>query len=85
MGYQFGSVLAGGIAPLVAVALLNAGNGEPGWVILYFSIIGVITVVATLLAPETLGKLDRRITAAQELDEKNEVIDRSAPALTDTP
>ena len=44
MGYQFGSVLAGGIAPLVAVALLNAGNGEPGWVILYFSVIGVITV-----------------------------------------
>ena len=71
MGYQFGSVLAGGIAPLVAVALLNAGNGEPGWVILYFSIIGIITVVATLLAPETLSKLDRRITAAEELDEEN--------------
>ncbi len=74
MGYQFGSVLAGGIAPLVAVALLTAGNGKPGWVILYFSIIGVITVVATLLAPETLAKLDRRITAAQELDEKNAAI-----------
>ncbi|WP_144672893.1 MFS transporter [Arthrobacter sp. U41] len=71
MGYQFGSVLAGGIAPLVAVALLNAGNGDPGWVILYFSVIGVITVVATILAPETLAKLDRRITAAQESDEKN--------------
>jgi len=72
MGYQFGSVLAGGIAPLVAVALLTAGDGKPGWVILYFSVIGVITVVATLLAPETLVKLDRRIAAAQELDDKNE-------------
>ena len=48
----------------------------PGWcwVILHFSIIGVITVVATILAPETLAKLDRRITAAQELDEKNAAI-----------
>jgi hypothetical protein len=73
MGYQFGSVLAGGIAPLVAVALLNAGNGEPGWVILYFSIIGVITVAATILAPETLEKLDQRLAAAQEQDDKNEV------------
>lgn len=36
-----------------------------------FSIIGVTTVVATFLAPETLAKLDRRISAAQELDEKN--------------
>lgn len=71
MGYQFGSVLAGGVAPLVAVALLNAGDGRPGWVILYFSVIGVITVVATILAPETLEKLDRRVSATQELDEKN--------------
>ena len=59
MGYQFGSVLAGGVAPLVAVALLNAGNGEPGWVILYFSIIGIITVVSALLAPETREKFSQ--------------------------
>ena len=59
MGYQFGSVLAGGVAPLVAVALLNAGNGEPGWVILYFSIIGIITVVSALLAPETRKKFSQ--------------------------
>lgn len=42
----------------------------PCWVILYFSVIGVITVVSALLAPETLKKFDQRITAAQELDEK---------------
>jgi MFS family permease len=63
MGYQFGSVLAGGIAPLVAVALLNAGDGEPGWVIAYFSFIGVITVTSAILAPETAKRV-RRLDAA---------------------
>jgi MFS transporter, MHS family, shikimate and dehydroshikimate transport protein len=68
MGYQFGSVLAGGIAPLVAVALLNAGDGKPGWVIAYFSFIGVITVVSAILAPETVKRVRRQLgdaTAAQ--------------------
>ncbi|VXB25230.1 hypothetical protein ARTHRO9AX_150009 [Arthrobacter sp. 9AX] len=64
MGYQFGSVLAGGIAPLVAVALLNAGNGEPGWVILYFSVIGVITVASAILAPETVKRVRGRLETA---------------------
>ncbi|WP_087871943.1 MFS transporter [Arthrobacter globiformis] len=68
MGYQFGSVLAGGIAPLVAVALLNAGNGEPGWVILYFSVIGVITVVSAILAPETVKRVRGRLEAAERMD-----------------
>jgi MFS transporter, MHS family, shikimate and dehydroshikimate transport protein len=61
MGYQFGSVLAGGIAPLVAVALLNAGDGKPGWVIAYFSFIGVITVVSAILAPETVKRVRRQL------------------------
>jgi MFS family permease len=64
MGYQFGSVLAGGIAPLVAVALLNAGDGEPGWVILYFSVIGVITVASAIMAPETVKRVRGRLDAA---------------------
>jgi MFS family permease len=66
MGYQFGSVLAGGIAPLVAVALLNAGNGEPGWVILYFSVIGVITVASAIMAPETVKRVRGSLEAAQQ-------------------
>ncbi|WP_427132094.1 hypothetical protein [Pseudarthrobacter sp. S9] len=65
MGYQFGSVLSGGIAPLVAVALLNAHNGGPGRVILYFSVIGVITVASAILAPEPVKRVRRRLEAAQ--------------------
>jgi MFS family permease len=68
MGYQFGSVLAGGIAPLVAVALLNAGNGKPGWVIAYFSFIGIITVVSAFLAPETVKRVSRRLKAASRAE-----------------
>lgn len=70
MGYQFGSVLAGGIAPLVAVALLNAGDGKPGWVIAYFSFIGVITVVSALLAPETAKRVRRLDAAARQPEHK---------------
>jgi MFS transporter, MHS family, shikimate and dehydroshikimate transport protein len=53
LGYQLASVFAGGFAPLIATALLAAG----GWqlVALYVVVMGVISVVATLLARETLG------------------------------
>ena len=51
LGYQLASVLAGGLSPLVATALL----GYYGWpaVALYTAIMAVITVVATYLAAET--------------------------------
>jgi MFS transporter, MHS family, shikimate and dehydroshikimate transport protein len=53
LGYQLASVFAGGFAPLIATALLAAG----GWqlVALYVVGMGLISVVATLLARETLG------------------------------
>ena len=51
MGYQLASVLAGGLSPLIATALL----GYYGWsaVALYTAIMALITVVATYLAAET--------------------------------
>ncbi len=61
IGYQIGSVLGGGLAPLVATALLALGGGNPIWVIAYFVVIGAITLVATLLSPETSSRdLDAR-------------------------
>ncbi|TQM13726.1 MFS transporter [Pseudonocardia kunmingensis] len=53
IGYQFGSVLSGGTAPLIAAALLLAGGGRPWLIWGYFLVLSVITVAATLLAPET--------------------------------
>jgi metabolite-proton symporter len=53
LGYQLASVFSGGFAPLIATALLAANNGDPTLVAIYVSVLGVITVIATALAPET--------------------------------
>jgi MFS transporter, MHS family, shikimate and dehydroshikimate transport protein len=53
LGYQLASVLSGGFAPLIATALLAANHGDPTLVAVYMAVMGVITVVATALAPET--------------------------------
>jgi MFS transporter, MHS family, shikimate and dehydroshikimate transport protein len=51
LGYQLASVFAGGFAPLVAAALLEAWNWPA--VALYMAAMAAITVVATWLATET--------------------------------
>ena len=56
LGYQLASVFAGGFAPLVATALLAAGGGSPTLVAIYMMAMGLISVVATLVAKETVGK-----------------------------
>jgi MHS family shikimate/dehydroshikimate transporter-like MFS transporter len=53
LGYQLASVLSGGFAPLIAAALLAANDGSPTLVAAYMAVMGVITVVATAMAPET--------------------------------
>jgi MFS transporter, MHS family, shikimate and dehydroshikimate transport protein len=53
IGYQFGSVLSGGTAPLIAAALLLAGGGRPWLIWGYFLVLSAITIAATVLAPET--------------------------------
>jgi MFS family permease len=53
LGYQLASVFAGGFAPLIATALLAAGGGEPTLVALYMAGMALITIVATVMAPET--------------------------------
>ena len=63
MGYQFGSVLAGGFAPLIATSLLAANDGKPWYIVGYFLALSVITFVAAYLAPET-GKVDNTAPAA---------------------
>jgi MHS family shikimate/dehydroshikimate transporter-like MFS transporter len=56
LGYQLASVFAGGFAPLIATALLAAGDGGPTLVALYVAAMGLISVVATLLATETVHR-----------------------------
>jgi metabolite-proton symporter len=63
LGYQLASVLAGGLSPLIAVALL-ASYGYPA-VAIYMAIMALITVISVLLASETFQE-DILETQAEE-------------------
>lgn len=45
--------LSGGLAPVISVALLALGDGNPVWVIAYIVLLSLITVVSVALGPET--------------------------------
>ena len=53
IGYQFGSVIGGGLTPLIATALLLAGEGSPLLIVGYFVLLSVPTVLAARSAAET--------------------------------
>jgi metabolite-proton symporter len=53
IGYAIGAVLSGGLAPMIATALLAAQNGKTTGIAVYILALGVISVIATLLARET--------------------------------
>jgi MHS family shikimate/dehydroshikimate transporter-like MFS transporter len=63
LGYQLASVLAGGLSPLIAVALL-ASYGYPA-VAAYMAIMALITVISVLLTAETFQE-DILETQAEE-------------------
>lgn len=56
LGYQLASPLAGGLAPLIATALLEYSGGRPWPVAVYLICMGVITLVSVWLAEETNRK-----------------------------
>ena len=56
IGYQFGSVLSGGTAPLIAAALLLAGGGRPWLIWAYFLVLSALTITAAVRAPETFRR-----------------------------
>lgn len=64
IGREISSVLGGGLSPMIATALL-AHYHSPVPVALYLGALGLITVIATLIARETYPKA-MRIKALQE-------------------
>lgn len=56
IGYQLASPFAGGLAPMIATALLKWSDGETWPVSLYLTATAVLTVVAVLLAAETFDQ-----------------------------
>ena len=53
IGYQLASPLAGGLAPLIAAALLQWSGGQPWPVAVYLILLAAITIVSVWLAAET--------------------------------
>jgi MFS family permease len=52
-GYQLASPLAGGLAPLIATALLERSGGRPWPVAVYLILLSAVTIVSVWLAAET--------------------------------
>ncbi|MGI8627512.1 MAG: hypothetical protein ACR2J5_13245, partial [Geodermatophilaceae bacterium] len=48
--YQITSVFAGGLAPLIATALLAANDGDPALVAAYVAAVSLVAVIATYFA-----------------------------------
>jgi hypothetical protein len=54
VGYQLASILAGALAPIIALKLLgDVKDPNPTAVAIYMTVASVLTVVAVLLAKET--------------------------------
>lgn len=56
IGYQLASPLAGGVAPLICVALIEWSGGHPWPVALYLVALSTITLISVWLAAETHRK-----------------------------
>jgi MFS family permease len=56
VGKQLGTILGGGLAPLVATALMAASGDRIGSVVGYFAALSVVALVAALLTKETRGR-----------------------------
>ena len=55
MGYQLGSVIGGGIMPMVAALLFELGGDTPWLICGYLSFIAVISLIATIVAKDPRG------------------------------
>jgi metabolite-proton symporter len=60
LGYQFGSILGGGFAPVIATALLDVSGGT-FWISVYLAGASVVTILSTLFLKETY-RADMRVT-----------------------
>jgi MFS family permease len=69
------SPVSGGIAPMIAVALLAAGHGSPRYVAWYVVGLGVITAFSVFMGPETRGRpLDDDPASAEAVSPHTESI-----------
>lgn len=56
LGFQIGAAIGGGFTPFVAATFIAWTGGATWPISIYLIVLGVITLVATTVAPETAGK-----------------------------
>ena len=56
LGFQIGAAISGGLTPFAAAAFLSWTNGAAWPVSMYLIALAVITLCATIAAPETAGR-----------------------------
>ncbi|MGO2110544.1 MAG: MFS transporter [Pseudoclavibacter sp.] len=65
LGYQLGSVIGGGIMPMIAAALFLAGGDTPWLICGYLTVIAAISLTATFVARDPRGAEVRAARAAR--------------------
>ncbi|WP_083745091.1 MFS transporter [Rhodococcus sp. D-1] len=67
MGHEIAAIFAGGIAPLIATALL-AWSGHFWPIAVYLAMLGLLSTIAVFLAPETsaLGRSNDELTSTRK-------------------
>jgi MHS family shikimate/dehydroshikimate transporter-like MFS transporter len=56
MGFQIGAALSGGFSPIIAASLLAGSGGQSWGISCYLIALAIITLIATISAPETAHK-----------------------------
>ena len=56
MGFQVGAALSGGFTPIIAASLLAGSGGSSFGISIYLIALAVVTLIATISAPETAHK-----------------------------
>ncbi|MFE2053454.1 MFS transporter [Streptomyces sp. NPDC059459] len=80
ISYNVSSILGAAVAPFIAVALWEAGDGSPWLVGVYLSAMAVLTLVALLLSKETKDvSLDDGEAAPTDADADRAAVASSAP------
>jgi MFS family permease len=53
--YQFSGIFAGGLTPLIAVALLQWGDNKPWYIASYLVVVSVISFISSSMAKDQTG------------------------------
>jgi MHS family shikimate/dehydroshikimate transporter-like MFS transporter len=56
LGFQIGAAISGGLTPFAAATFLSWTNGAPWPISIYLIALAVLTLCATIAAPETAGR-----------------------------